>query len=458
MLSKGRPHFYLSLKTTYYRAYLLIFAIMEKTFTFFLSALFLLMASSVMTQTNITTDQLALLSLKSQSWSPAIFVCHWVGVTCGSRQQRVKSLNLSNMALTGEIPHEFGNLSFLVSLDLRSNNFHGNLPQERQLSVNNFSRKVPSWFGFLHQLQFLSLRNNSFTDSIPSSFSNMSTLEILYLDFNSIEGQIPKVIGNLINLRELSLYGNNLIGSIPPSISNASRLKTLEISDNSLQGNIPEGIGNLHNMKVLSIQANQLTGNSLSGYLLNGLCNGLPILKGLYLSYNKLHGRMPTSLSNCSQLQILSSSYNDLTGEIPKVISNLIELEVIILENNRFSGPLQMEIFNISGLRKIDLSFNNLSGSLPPNMCSILPNIEKLYLASLTNLVGTIPNSISNCSKLTDLELTHNQLTGLIPNSIGYLTHLQYLKLAGNNLTSDSSLSFLTSLTNSRNLTVLDIS
>ncbi|KAM3306665.1 hypothetical protein P3S67_013535 [Capsicum chacoense] len=122
---------------------------MEKTFTFFLSTLFLLMASSVMTQTNITTDQLALLSLKSQiisdpfqfldkSWSPAIFVCHWVEVTCGSRQQRVKSLNLSNMALTGEIPHEFGNLSFLVSLDLRSNNFHGNLPQERQ-------------FGFLHQ-------------------------------------------------------------------------------------------------------------------------------------------------------------------------------------------------------------------------------------------------------------------------------------------------------------------
>ncbi|KAM3306596.1 hypothetical protein P3S67_013466 [Capsicum chacoense] len=39
---------------------------MEKAFTFFLSTLFLLVASSVMTQTNIITDQLALLSLKSQ--------------------------------------------------------------------------------------------------------------------------------------------------------------------------------------------------------------------------------------------------------------------------------------------------------------------------------------------------------------------------------------------------------
>ncbi|PHU18826.1 hypothetical protein BC332_09977 [Capsicum chinense] len=119
------------------------------------------MASSAMTQTNITTDQLALLSLKSQiisdpsnfmneSWSPAISVCHWVGFTCGSRHQRVKSLNLSNMALTGRILPEFGNLSFLVSVDLGSNNFHGNFPQEiarlrrlkfLRLSVNNFRGK-----------------------------------------------------------------------------------------------------------------------------------------------------------------------------------------------------------------------------------------------------------------------------------------------------------------------------
>ncbi|PHT49342.1 hypothetical protein CQW23_09089 [Capsicum baccatum] len=142
-------------------------------------------------------------------------------------------------------------------------------------------------------------------------------------------------------------------------------------------------------------------------------------------------------------------------GEIPKQISNLVELEVLILGYNSFSGRLNMEIFNISGLRIIDLTFNNLSGSLPPNIGSILPNIEVLYLGNLTNLEGTVPHSISNCSKPTILELSYNQLTGLIPNSLGYLTHLQYLNLGGNNLTSDSSLSFLTSLSNNRNLTVL---
>ncbi|KAM3393892.1 hypothetical protein P3S68_002893 [Capsicum galapagoense] len=144
--------------------------------------------------------------------------------------------------------------------------------------------------------------------------------------------------------------------------------------------------------------------------------------------------------------------------EIPKEISNLIELEELYLPYNRFSGSLDMEIFNISRLTVISLSVNNLSGSLPPNMCSVIPNIEELYLRNLTNLVGTIPHSISNCSKLTILELSGNKLTGLIPNSLGYLTHLQLVNLEGNNLTSDSSLSFLTSLTYCRNLKLLFLS
>ncbi|PHT82928.1 hypothetical protein T459_11371 [Capsicum annuum] len=167
----------------------------------------------------------------------------------------------------------------------------------------------------------------------------------------------------------------------------------------------------------------------------------------LYLTKNRLN-------------QLFKPTNNPLyvfPGEIPKEISNLNELEVLNLAFNRFCGSLDMEIFNISGLKIIDLSFNNLSGSLPPNIGSILPNIEELYVMNFTNLIGTIPHSISNCSKLTILELSHNQLTGLIPYSLGYLTHLQYLNLGGNNLTSDSSLSFLTSLTNCRNLTVLYI-
>ncbi|PHT30229.1 hypothetical protein CQW23_30158 [Capsicum baccatum] len=146
-----------------------------------------------------------------------------------------------------------------------------------------------------------------------------------------------------------------------------------------------------------------------------------------------------------------------LGGEVPKEISNLVDLEELDLADNSFSGQLDTEIFNISGLRIIDLTDNNISGSLPPNIGCILPNIEELYLNDLTNLVGTIPHSISNCSKLNILDLAGNKLTSLIPKSLGYLTHLQILILEENNLTSDSSFSFLTSLTSCINLTLLVI-
>ncbi|KAK6797344.1 hypothetical protein RDI58_005046 [Solanum bulbocastanum] len=52
------------------------------------------------------------------------------------------------MEITGTIPPQLGNLSFLVSLDLRYNYFHGELPHELlhlrelreiDLSYNNFT-------------------------------------------------------------------------------------------------------------------------------------------------------------------------------------------------------------------------------------------------------------------------------------------------------------------------------
>ncbi|KAM3393917.1 hypothetical protein P3S68_002918 [Capsicum galapagoense] len=77
---------------------------------------------------------------------------------------------------------------------------------------------------------------------------------------------------------------------------------------------------------------------------------------------------------------------------------------------------------------------------------------------SFDNLVGTIPDSISNCSELSILDLSYNKLTDLIPSSLGYVTHLRFLNMEENNLTSDSSLSFLTSLPNCKNLTTLSLS
>jgi LRR receptor-like serine/threonine-protein kinase FLS2 len=203
---------------------------------------------------NISSDQLALLALKASitydphnvltnNWSTSTSVCNWIGITCGFRHHRVTALNLSYMGLVGTIPPHIGNLSFLVSLSVINNSFHGFVPNElarlyrlRNLSFkfNDLSGEIPSRIGLLSKLQFLSLLGNSFTGVIPPSLFNISSLErislgynklsgsislfkckrlqYLYLGYNYFTGSVPSEVGNLIMLTELYLHNNNFEG------------------------------------------------------------------------------------------------------------------------------------------------------------------------------------------------------------------------------------------------------
>ncbi|CAK9169937.1 unnamed protein product, partial [Ilex paraguariensis] len=119
------------------------------------------------TETNLITDQYALLAFKTQmrldpqnilvnNWSTTTPVCNWIGVSCGVRHQRITTLNLPNMNISGAISPHLGNLSFPASLKLNDTNFHGHVPvelahshrlKEIDLENNFLSREVSSWLG-----------------------------------------------------------------------------------------------------------------------------------------------------------------------------------------------------------------------------------------------------------------------------------------------------------------------
>ncbi|KAL3500673.1 hypothetical protein ACH5RR_039766 [Cinchona calisaya] len=505
---------------------------MERHFYCYFLALILvqycfMLTSTAMKNTNIATDQYALLALKahitsdpyqflSRNWSSnsatSSIVCDWIGVECGSKHQRVTALNMSSMSLKGTIPPQLGNLSFLVSLDIRSNYFHGNLPQDLsrlcrlrfiRLSSNNFSGEIPMWLGRFPELQYLSLYNNNFSGLIPSSISNLSKLEILSFDGNSLRGKIPKQIGNLSSLTLLNLQRNQLIGSIPLEIFNISTLEIVAFTFNNLTGTLPDNIcHHLPNLKEISLSENQIQGpipsslsqcsqlerlslsfNKFSGSIPKEIGN-LQMLELLYVGTNKLQGVIPREIGNLRNLKEFSIQRNQITGSIPKEIGNLTGLSILMFSQNLLTGVIPEEfcnlhklehlnlvsnilngsipigIFNLSKLNTVLLGINHLTGNLPSNIGHHLPDLRAILL-DMNNIGGVIPASIVNCSKLTTLYLASNQFTGSIPKNIGNLELLRYLDLFHNNLTGDptsSELEFLSSLTKCKYLEMLEVS
>ncbi|XP_009799274.1 uncharacterized protein LOC107780809 isoform X2 [Nicotiana tabacum] len=491
---------------------------MEKSYSFVLSVVFELYFLVACMATNITTDQSALLALKSsfalnsshpltQNWSSQASVCNWIGISCGSHHHRVTALNISNMNIHGTIPPQLGNLSFLVSLDVSKNNFDGDFPQdlsrvrrlrEIDLGYNNFSGEIPIWFGLFSKLKMLILDDNAFT-YIPPSISNLSKLETLSAGYNRLQGNIPKEIGNLQNLKELVLVSNQLTGSIPFSILNISsletlaltynqlsgslpvdicsrlqRIKSISIISNQLSGHIPEGLSNCSELYDLALSYNKLSGTippelgklemlellSLGGNNLEGIIpdtiGNLRKLQKLQLENNHLVGSIPRTIFNMSSLWLLNFNTNNLSGVIPREIGNLQKLELLYLQFNKLSGSLPEELFNISTLRGMALSYNNFSGSLPSALGYWPTTLQYLHLGE-NNIGGVIPNSVFNSSNLKELILDDNRFSGAIPNSLGDLRQLERLRLFRNNLTFPQ-LSIFASLANCRSLREIDLS
>ncbi|KAF5472327.1 hypothetical protein F2P56_009054 [Juglans regia] len=451
---------------------------------------------------NITTDQSALLALKAHisydphhilttNWSSSTSVCNWVGVTCGSRHQRVIALNLSNNGLVGTIPPHIGNLSFLVSLSIRNNSFHGSMPNELShlyhlkllhFRYNEFSGEIPSWIGLLTKLQRLILVSNNFEGTIPSSLFNstsslqeiglednqlwgsipssifkMSTLKVISLAKNKLSGPMPSIFLNMSPLQYIDLSNNTLSGTVPPEVGNLTMLTDLYLDNNNFEGAIPSEIGNLQNLKIFNLGMNNfvgtipleifnistlhgfsMVGNYLSGTLPSNMGHFLPNLEWTFLGMNELSGMIPASISNFSQLVSLDLSGNSFSGLIPKTLGNLRLLQHLNLEfNNVTIESSELSIFsyfsNNAYLSILDLSRNPLNGVLPNSIGNLSTFLERLDLTGC-NIKGNIPMDIGNLSRLTYMSLRDNDLAGPIPTTIGRLSMLEQLSLSGNRL------------------------
>ncbi|XP_059073168.1 receptor-like protein 34 [Cryptomeria japonica] len=266
-------------------------------------------------------------------------------------------------------------------------------------------------------------------------------------------------------LNYLSLANNNISGVFPHSICEGNHLEVLDVSNNKLTGNIFASFGNCSTtLKVLNLE-----NNNLEGKIRRMVC-----LHKLKLGGNKLQGTIPSSLRNCTSLEILDLGYNNMEGTIPNWIENLIGLRILVLRSNKFKGGIPLELTKLENLQVLILSNNNLSRAIPSSLrnlramanqtqsakvleflnSSSMPYLDKIeinnkglfleYVKSLAlvrcldlsnnNFSGDIPQEIGFLIGLRILNLTMNHLHGKIPTSFGNLVQLESLDLSDNNL------------------------
>ncbi|WOL14655.1 putative LRR receptor-like serine/threonine-protein kinase [Canna indica] len=288
-------------------------------------------------------------------------------VTCNCNSTsnicHVTSILLKGQNLTGTLPAEFANLTFLTDIDLTWNYLNGTIPV--------------AWASL--PLVHLSILGNRVSGTIPKELGDISTLKELILEGNQLQGPIPAELGKLANLTYFLANGNNLSGELPDSLGNLKNLQYFMIDANPISGKIPSFIGNWTQLLRLDMQG------------------------------TSVEGPFPPNFKALKSLQQLRVS--DLKGGIGTFppLQDMKNMQRLVLRNLSIPGELPDYIGEMNKLATLDLSFNNLSGSIPSSYGGLASSLNNLYLTN-NKLNGTIPSWILTSGQKFDV--SYNSFTG----------------------------------------------
>ena len=168
----------------------------------------------------------------------------------------------------------------------------------------------------------------------------------------------------------------------------------------------------------------------------------MPKLIKLELGFNNqdetmrgnLTGPIPDTI-NRSNITLIDLGNQKITGPIPAALYDTISLKTIDLDGNELTGSITSVVKNLQNLFSFSASNNNFDEQ---NLTPAFGQIDTLrYLALVNaNLVGPVPTSFKDLTKMTGLDLSNNQMTGGIDFTKDY-TKIQRLALANNGFSGD---------------------
>ncbi|KAI3517532.1 hypothetical protein L1887_16747 [Cichorium endivia] len=388
--------------------------------------------------------------------------------------QNLRYLNISRSQFAGEIPHQLGNLSALLVLDVHDDPNSGNLQAENLKWVENLKRLqyldmsainlagASDWLQAISTLSSLQELHFSLCGltQIPSEPTRVrfTSLVVLDLSYNIFNGLLPGWLFSLHNLVSLDLT-NGFIGGLNPEtrggFDSMPSLTTLRISSNTFvnSSSILNGLYSLSNLQFLDVSNCNLTDPVLSNL------QNLSLIVHLDISNNQIVDVIPKSLSNLCNLTTLDLQSNNFSGDVTELLERFCEcespkLELFALRGNYVTGRLPEKLGRLKNLASIDIAYNQLTGILPRSLGRL--SLLKTLQLNINQLEGSIPDSVGDLSSLEFLDLSYNKLNGSIPESIGKLGELNFLTLHHNSLTGIVTESHFANLTSLKTLWVGD--
>lgn len=314
----------------------------------------------------------------------------WDGISCSG--DRIVSITLVSMDISGELTTDIEKLSALQILDL------------------SYNKRI--------------------TGQLPSSIGNLKNLSNLIIVGCGFSGPIPDSIGSLQKLVFLSLNSNNFIGEIPASIGNLSSLFWLDLAENKLSGSIPVSKGSTPGLDMLVTTKHFHFGkNQLSGDIPPQLFSSKLTLKHLLLENNNLTGSIPSTLGLVQSLEVIRLDRNLLKGTVPDNLNNLSRVQDLHLANNKLTGPLP-NLTAMDSLHYVDLSNNSFDATDAPPWFSSLQSLTSLIMEN-THIKGQLPVSLFSLDQLQTVVLRNNRVNGTL--NIGSIQkQLQLIDLQNN--------------------------
>ncbi|XP_052119115.1 receptor-like protein EIX2 [Arachis duranensis] len=351
-------------------------------------------------------------------------------------------LDLSYVAY-GKLPHQIGNLTNLIHLGLQSDYYGNSLVVEnadwllgltsleyldlsgldlrdcslgdyKQPSELNFSSLLslsisvaPKWVFQLNKLVSLTCGSIYYASSdiggpIPDGIQNLTMLENLDLSFNSFSSHIPDWLYGLHRLKSLKLRGSYLTGAISNTLGNLTSLVTLDLSHNQFEGAIPTLLGNLTSL--------------------------------LDLSSNNIIGEIPQSFAKLSSLRFVDFSENQLTGNPFKFLASAAKLLYLAIDDNLFQGIVhEDDLANFTALRVLSASSNNFTLKVHP---SWKPKFQLFHLKMSSWKLGpSFPSWIRSQNHLQYLDLSNAGISDSIPIWFWETSHhYDYLNFSHNHI------------------------